>query len=160
MISTIYNGLNDIPVDRLAASMLYQTKQWQEVPSEVKTKVIEVQLPDAIININYFSKPKERAENEMQIPDRRGRYFSLSINHKIETFIVTGYADEKKEWSNIVNGKGARKPDWWKGDNFDPNLMKKKCKTTNYWWCMNINSGEFQRFSGKAINRHMTPNYN
>lgn len=148
MISSIYNNENTIPVNRLAASMLYKTPEWQEVPKKVRLAVMEIQLPDAVINIDFFKKPQSRMPKEIPIPDRRGQVFEF-VSGKV---IVTGYADNKVK-SKPIAQKNVMKPADWVGNNFDPSKIKRRTNTLHFWWAMYLKDGSFVRIKSETINK-------
>lgn len=160
-ISKIYNALNAIPVDRLAASMFWKTPWWAEVPEHVATliarAVLEERLQPEVINVDYFKEPPKRSTQEnrnQEIPDRRGWYVRFESGRQ---GVITGYAYSTVAIRNTSpkDKKKTSKPFWWRGDGWDNARVKHKNVYNHRWWV--FGNGRFEIIQQSKHSKRMSP---
>lgn len=139
-ISKIYNALNDMPVNKLAASMFWKTPWWAEVKESVAfpvmKAVLEERLKPETVNIDYFKPPPldyDTVNNNMHPLDRRGWILKYGNG---EIGVITGYADDIVRSVNVRPRDRNRKPPWWVGDGWDGSKLKKQLKHNHRWWVL------------------------
>ena len=160
-ISKIYDALNAVPVDRLAASMFWKMPWWADVPEHVAMPiaraVLDDRLPPEAINIDYFKGPPKRSGQEnrdQDIPDRRGWYVRFESGRQ---GVITGYAHSTVAIRNTSpkDKKRTDKPFWWRGDGWDNARVKTKNVYNHRWWY--FCDGRFETVQQLKHSKHMSP---
>lgn len=156
-ISRIYDALNNIPVDNIAASMFWKTPWWAEVPEKVAIPVckmvLDERMPPESINIDHF-KPPPKFGPINNVTDRRGIKVMRSGGR---IALITGYAHYTLKNFIMSPSIAKRKPYWWKGDGWDGSrYIGKKTKNKEHkWWA--LCEGRFEIVNARSINRNIIP---